>query len=215
MSKDKTIRKRPILIFLMFIFVCNIHGQCIIPAVTKSSCHVLEIIRDTLWFGQKGWKLAEYLPRENNPIFSIGSIEDAKDFDFALIPFLKVSPKGFYYVFGEDLLNYLEYDSTLISAVVLFHNKQVGYISGFKHKSKWLSYPFEILNNDSKTAHAIKTLTEEKPDMIFCLKGIVGYFFILKNGKIFCFYNDKIVPVEEFIKEYVGESTVRSFSKLP
>ena len=199
---------------IAFLFISNaLIGQKVLSDVSRYERNSLRIIRDTLWLKEQGWEIAQYLTPDKNPIYGIPTRVDPDKFDFKVVPFLKISKNGQSFIFGDDLLNFLEFDSTLVAAIILFNNERVGFISGFNYKNKWHYYPLEIFDKNNLVSQAFDKIFELKTDLIFCIKGVAGAFFILNDKEVLWSFNRKLEPFENYIK--INPGIIKYLSSLP
>jgi hypothetical protein len=171
-----------------------------------------KIVKDTLWLNQRIWKEAQKMGTGNNPIYKICNNEDAKGFDFVLVPFYKISQKGIDYDFNRDITNFIDLDTTVFWAFVKYQNRIVGYINVLFRNNIWIG-SLEVFNDNSPMKFAYERVIEIVPDYMFTIKYLSGLWVKKDNEvKVYSFYNQKINTAIDYLKSTSSIEAIKGYA---
>jgi hypothetical protein len=174
----------------------------------------LSILKDTLWLGQGIWKEAKLMGIINNPLCSINCTEDARSFDFLIVPFYKISEKGIDFKLNNDISEYIILDTATFGAFIQYQDSIVGHINVlFKH-NRWRGVALDLFENNSPMKLAYKHIIKFKPNFIFAIKYLGGLWFIVDNHvMVYSYFNKQITSSKDYIINNSLIESIREYAK--
>lgn len=209
---EKTVVTITILVSSLSFTNTKLNGQFMPKRIDYDRAY--KVVKDTLWLKQKLWGEVKLRGLGNNPIYSINNDEDAKNFDFIIVPIYKVSKKGADYTLDKNIVDVLELDTTVFWSYVTYHNKIVGFIQA--HYLYWYNKWSAVLDiyDDNDMQTIFKKISETEPDYIFTIKYLGGLWFMKKDQvKVYSFYNKKVNSGSDYIKEISSVENIHKYAK--
>lgn len=203
------------LFFIIFVVSCNIsYSQKGIQ--NKELDSLFYTVMDSIWLNQKDWNDFQLNKQNNkykNPIYDIKNIEDAKMFDFAIIPYMKLDSTAINYTFKMNILEYLKYDSTYFLCIVKFENQITCFYNVMFVDNKWIGLPdISIPTHPIEIAYNLLT-SKKQNQYLFSIKYLEGFWFC-KEEKfyVYSFYKKKIMNPKKYLKSMFSESDIRNYA---